>query len=121
VVILQVHVYRIGVCKPESDSPVSRHRHRKGAFQFSGKPVELKSREVHVLGLHRGVQSVQNPPHPVGLPGVYLAAVALGKEPIDPLVAEALNHRECVILHITDIVMPGIALSRAAIFVSGVS
>ena len=47
--------------------------------------------------------------------GVYLAAVALRKEPIEPLVAEALDHRECVILHITDIVMLGIALSRAAI------
>ena len=77
--------------------------------------MESESREVHVLGLHRGVQSVQNPPNPVGLPGVYLAAVALRKESIEPLVAEALDHRECVILHITGIVTLGIALSRAAI------
>ena len=53
----------------------ARFSSSKGAFQFSAKPVEPESREVHVLGLRRVAQSVQKPPNPGGLPGVYLAWV----------------------------------------------
>jgi len=116
-VILQIHIDYIATIKLECDPPISGYPHRVGAFPITREPMKFQPRQVHILRLHRGVQSVQNSMYAVGLLGIYSAALAPGEKPIESLVAKGPDHDAYVMFCITiDIVMDGIAVSSCYSF-----
>ena len=84
-VILQIHIDYIATIKRECDPPISGYPHRVGAFPITREPMKFQPRQVHILRLHRGVQSVQNSMYAVGLLGIYSRRSLLVKNRSSPL------------------------------------
>jgi len=92
VVVLQIYVYRIGFLEPECDSPIPRYRHRISAFTIALEAMTAQAGKIHVLGPHRGIETIQDPSNPVRLTGVDAAPVTLGEKPLQTLVADTADH-----------------------------
>jgi hypothetical protein len=92
VIVLQINIDGVLAIESKRKAPVAGHIYRVRALALPLQWMQAIAGQIHVFGMCRSVQSVQqslNSRRPISR---YTAVIALGKEQLKPSMAETAYH-----------------------------